>query len=81
MTHVIKKTVKIIKTINTCVYCSLTLMDVVCIIYSFYTVMDHVFIISFAIYTLYVYDRIIKTIYIHFQSIFITYTEVLPIVL
>ena len=62
--------------------CSLTLvMDVVCVIYSFYIVMDHVFIISFAIYTLYVYDRIIKTIYIHFQSIFITYTEVLPIVL
>ena len=57
--------------------CSSTWMiDVVCIIFSIYTVMDHIFSIFLDIYTLYIDDTIITTIYIRFESIFISFRKI-----
>ena len=57
-------------------YSSTLMIDVVLTIYSIYTVMDHVFIIFLDMYTLYINATIIETIYIRFESIFMSFMKI-----
>ena len=61
-------------------YILMMIVEVICIIFVFYEMimMHHLFMICFDIYILYIHGIIIKTSYIHFQSIF-TYMSVVRI--